>query len=40
MVLILPPKDASSSVLGLGLGLGSSFKFAHKFTFLIDTILQ
>ena len=40
MVLILPPKDASSPVLGLSLGLGSLFKFAHKFTFLIDTILQ
>ena len=40
MVLILPPKDASSSVLCLGLGLGSLFKFAHKFTFLIETILQ
>ena len=38
MVLILPPKEASSSVLDLG--LGSLFKFAHKFTFLIDTILQ
>ena len=25
---------------GLSLGLGSLFKFAHKFTFLIDIILQ